>query len=88
MKKKIIITILAITTIISAYALGTTQAKTITEVNEIEKQITAVPAGYVDVKSNAFCNNYIDMRQVTDFVATDTGLQLYLEDGSGYYWER
>ena len=33
-------------------------------------------------------NNYIDMRQVTDFESTETGLYLYLEDGSGYYWER
>lgn len=88
MKKKIITTILAIATIISAYALGTTQAKIITEVKEIEKQITAVPTGYIDTKSNDFYDNYIDMRQVTDFAATDNGLQLYLEDGSGYYWER
>lgn len=88
MKKKIITTILAIVTIVSSFLLGTTQAKTITEVKEIEKQITAVPTGYIDTKSNDFYDNYIDMRQVTDFVATDTGLQLYLEDGSGYYWER
>lgn len=68
--KKSIKTIGAITVvgamIIYAYLLGTTQDKTIME----------VPARYIDINSNNFCNNYIDMRQVTDFVATDSGLQL------------
>lgn len=30
----------------------------------------------------------LDMRTVTDFKATDTGLTLYTKDGNGYYWER
>ena len=30
--------------------------------------------------------NYVDMRKVTYFEVED-GLQLYYEDGSGYYWE-
>lgn len=30
----------------------------------------------------------LDMRTVTDFKATDTGLTLYTKDGDGYYWER
>lgn len=29
----------------------------------------------------------IDMTQVTDFVAHDESLQLYFNDGTGYYWE-
>ena len=33
-------------------------------------------------------NRYLDMETVTDFDATETGLTLYTEDGSGYYWER
>lgn len=33
-------------------------------------------------------NNFVDMRQVTDYTATADSLQLYLEDGNGYYWER
>lgn len=30
----------------------------------------------------------LDMRTVTDFDATDTGLTLYTKDGDGYYCER
>lgn len=30
----------------------------------------------------------IDMTQITDFVVNDGSLQLYLSDGSGYFWER
>lgn len=30
----------------------------------------------------------VDMDKVVDFEATETGLQLYFEDGTGYYWER
>ena len=32
--------------------------------------------------------NYLDMETVVDFNATETGLMLYTQDGSGYYWER
>lgn len=32
-------------------------------------------------------NNYIDMNRVTEYSGTDTGLQLYFEDGTGYYLE-
>ena len=37
---------------------------------------------------NVIPENYIDMEQVTNFTATETGLQLYFEDGTGYYWEK
>lgn len=30
----------------------------------------------------------IEMTQVTDFVANGGGLQLYFNDGTGYYWEK
>lgn len=43
---------------------------------------------FIDMKSEDFYNYYVDMRQVTDFIATDDGLLLYLDDGSGYYLER
>ena len=29
----------------------------------------------------------IDMTQITDFVANESNLQLYFNDGTGYYWE-
>lgn len=35
-----------------------------------------------------FQNNFIDMRRMIDFTATESGLQIYMEDGSGYFWER
>lgn len=33
-------------------------------------------------------NNLVDMRTVVDFSMNEYGLQLYFEDGSGYYLER
>lgn len=38
-------------------------------------------------KTEEYKNNYIDMRRVINFKVTENGLMLYLEDGSGYYWE-
>ena len=49
---------------------------------------------YADIRDSLedmteeFYSNYVDMRKVTDFTATESGLQLYFDDGSGYYWER
>lgn len=86
---KAIGTIGAMTILLScAYLLGTTQAETVTEVKEVEKIVEVVPNGYIDTTTDEFYNNYVDMRQVTDYTATENGLQLYLEDGSGYYWEK
>ncbi len=64
--------------LICAYLLGTTQTRT----------VETVPVNCIDTSSYEFYNNYVDMRQVTDFISNDEGLQLYLSDGSGYYWER
>lgn len=33
-------------------------------------------------------NTMVDMSKVTDFSTTENSLQLYMSDGSGYYWER
>ncbi len=80
--------------LVCTYWLGTTQAETITEVKivtkikEVEKPVEVIPDGYIDIDSEEFYNNYIDMRQVTDYTTTKDSLQLYLSDGSGYYWER
>lgn len=76
--KTIIIVITVAIMLVGAYWLGTTQAKT----------VDAMPNTYIDTSSSDFYENYVDMRQVTDFVAGDDGLQLYLSDGNGYYLER
>lgn len=52
------------------------------------RTIKVIPDDYIDTKSEEFLNNYIDMRQVTDFTVNENGLQLYTSDGSGYYWEK
>lgn len=72
--------------LVSAYLLGTTQAKTVTKVKEVKKVVEVVPDGYIDTNSSEFKDNYVDMRKVVYFEVVD-GLQLYYEDGSGYYWE-
>lgn len=69
-----------------AYLLGTTNSETVTEIKEIEKTVEVVPDGYIDTNSEEFQENYVDMRKVVYWEAVD-GLQLYYEDGSGYYWE-
>ena len=78
MKKKIIIATVFVATTISAYFIGTTQAET--------KEV--IPDGYINTNSEEFQNDYINMNDVVDFKATDSGLMLYTSDGSGYYWER
>lgn len=49
---------------------------------------SAGSSAYVDTRSEEFQNNFVDMRKVSDYSTTDTGLYIYLKDGSGYYWER
>lgn len=90
MMKRIIKTIGIIATIgimlACAYLLGTTNSETVTEIKEIEKTVEVVPDGYIDTNLEEFQENYVDMRKVVYWEAVD-GLQLYYEDGSGYYWE-
>ena len=117
-----------------SYLLGTSQAKTVTEIRTVEKTVEVMPDGYialeqcvplediacyyvnedgytfiglkdvgnqlddkdnasyVDVLSNVnditdeYNNHMVDMDKVMYWEAND-GLQLYYEDGSGYYWE-
>ena len=75
-KKKIIITVLALITvsiiIVDAYLLGKTQT----------------PNNYINMHSSEFINNFIDMREISDFTATETDLQIYLKDGNVYFWEK
>ena len=69
--------------IVSAYLLGTTQAETITEIQTVTETREVVPDGYIP-----FNDDIVDMNTIVDFSATEYGLQLYFEDGSGYFWER
>lgn len=80
MKKKIITATVITASIVCAFLLGKSQAKT--EIIEI------IPNGYINTNSEEFFENYIDMRTVIDFETSETGLQLYTNDGNGYYWER
>lgn len=94
MKNKIIKSVVLIVTIISSFLLGMTQVKTeIKTVTETEivtetETVEIIPYGYINTRNEDFINNYVDMRNVVDFEATETGLLIHLNDGSGYYWER
>lgn len=62
------------------------KTETVTEIRT--ETVETIPDGYVDTGSEEFMNNFVDMRQVVDFTASENGLQLYTSDGSGYYWEK
>ena len=74
--------------LVCVYLLGTTQKETITEIQTITEEKEVIPEGYLDTASETFKENYIDMRMVIDYNATEDGLQLYFADGTGYYFER
>ena len=69
--------------LVSAYLLGTTQAKTITEVQTMTETMGVIPDGYIPLH-----DSIVDMDAVIDFSATEYGLQLYFEDGRVYFWGR
>ena len=69
--------------LVCAYLLGTTQAETIIEVQTVTETKEVIPDGYIPLN-----DDIVDMNTVIDFSATEYGLQLYFEDGSGYFWER
>ena len=69
--------------LVCAYLLGTTQAETITEVQTVTETKEVIPDGYIPLD-----DDIVDMNTIVDFTATENGLQLYFEDGSGYFWER
>lgn len=69
--------------LVCAYLLGTTQAETITEIQTVTETKEVIPAGYIPLN-----DDIVDMNTIIDFPATEYGLQLYFEDGSGYFWER
>ena len=41
-----------------------------------------VPDGYIPID-----DSIIAMNTIVDFTTAEYGLQLYFEDGSGYFWE-
>ena len=69
--------------IISVYLLGTTQAETITEVRTVTETREVISDGYIPLH-----DDIVDMNTIVDFTATEYGLQLYFEDGTGYFRER
>ena len=69
--------------LVCAYLLGTTQAETITEIQTVTETMEVIPDGCIPLD-----DNIVDMNTIVGFSATEYGLQLYFEDGSGYFWER
>lgn len=55
--------------------------------NDNNRSYADIMDGLTD-KTKDFKNNFIDMNRVTDYTADDNGLQIFLDDGTGYYWER
>lgn len=78
------------TMVTGAYLFGTTQATAVAADQTATKTkiVEVIPDGYINTGSDSFHDNYIDMREVVGFTAGDGRLQIYLADGSGYYWER
>lgn len=68
-----------------SFGLGVGHAEKMED--QTEKIIDVIPEGYINIESEEFLDNYVDMRQVVDFEGSEQGLQLYFADGSGYYWE-
>lgn len=50
--------------------------------------ITAAMTALITASILMHKSNYLNMSDVTDFEATETGVTLYTEDGTGWYWER
>ena len=47
----------------------------------------SIKANAAELTPELISGSIIDMTQVTDFVVNDGSLQLYFNDGTGYYWE-
>ena len=66
-----------------SYLLGTRQAETVTEIQTITEIKEVVPDGYIPLD-----DSIVDMDTVVGFTASEDGLQLYFEDGTGLWLER
>lgn len=81
-----IITLLAIGA--GVYFTGAIGAGSTIEVaGRTESQVESIPEGFIDMNSDEFKENYIDLRTVTGYSGTETGLMLYTDNGCGYYLE-
>lgn len=76
------------TMLVCAYRSGTEQAVTVIGTQTATWAKQAAKDGYIDMDAAVFHDDYIDMREVVGFEASGDGLQLYFEDGSGYWLER
>lgn len=76
------------TMIAVSYGAGIHHSNVLENKEDDSRIIEAIPNGYINAESKEFQKYYVDMREVIDFMASDDGLQLYYEDGSGYWWER
>lgn len=81
-----IITLLAVGII--AYFTGETGTRNTVEISgRSEAQFYTIPDGYIDMDSDEFKENYIDLRTITGYSGTETVLMLYTDNGCGYYLE-
>ena len=65
-----------------------TEAQTTKATETVTETLEVIPDGYINTNSEEFYNNYVNMNDVVDFEATETGLMLHFSDGTGYWWER
>ena len=70
---------------ITVYAQTMNDVQVRTEANKIEMIAEVQLDGYGDIQSEQFYNNFVDMCSVIGFAGTNEGLQLYFNDGTGYY---
>lgn len=78
--------------LVSAYLLGTTQTETVTAIQAMTGTgiREVMPDAHI-MDAAVFQDNqddYVDMRKVVGYEESKDGLQLYFEDGSGYWLER
>lgn len=82
--KKVMLFLIMLVVLVSVYVLRISNVEVVADVKTKEEN----SIHSIDMESVEFQENYVDMRHVVDFSVTDTGIILYLEDGTGYYWEK
>lgn len=86
MKKRIITTIMVTMLTVGAIAPKVNASPlVIPTISQQETQISHTECFYVDIYSEEFKENFIDLREVVGYEVTETGLMLLYSDGSGYY---